>query len=307
MSLKAIPAFYGCYLLRSSSKSITYIGSTSNPSRRLAQHNGGPIKGGAKRTAREDYRPWEMTCIVEGFPSKIAALQFEWAWQNPHLTRKIEDRRRLTRPRTSKQGTSGKRIIKPRLSLYDQLKTLDLLLKVSSFSRMPLQVRFFSEDVFHIWLHEDDHSGCRVILDLMKPNDPVHGLPVKSSLETCEGDSKPIGTGGVDGIEVGYDSIDQHLKKSSRLLSSAQALYCSLCRALIHSHSELTLVCPKNNCHAVSHIACLAKNFLSEESTNESSVPRQGRCPCCDGQTSWIELVKELSLRSRGCKDTSAT
>ena len=77
-----------CYLLKSlGSLGSTYIGFTVNPARRVRQHNG-EILGGARHTRK--HRPWEMVAFVHGFGSKVAALQFEWAWQHPTVRRRSQ-------------------------------------------------------------------------------------------------------------------------------------------------------------------------------------------------------------------------
>jgi hypothetical protein len=42
----------------------------------IMQHNG-TMSGGSVNTSKN--RPWDMVVVVYGFPSKCAALQFEWA------------------------------------------------------------------------------------------------------------------------------------------------------------------------------------------------------------------------------------
>lgn len=72
-----------CYLLRSTNAvhaSSSYIGYTNHPARRIRQHNG-ELVGGARRTkdtATRRCRPWQMAAVIAGFPSKTAALSFEW-------------------------------------------------------------------------------------------------------------------------------------------------------------------------------------------------------------------------------------
>lgn len=83
-SMQALPHGEFCYLLFSDtgegqSNTLTYIGFTVNPSRRLRQHNH-ELKGGARSTCRSRYR-WNMCFLVGGFPSRSAALSFEKSWQ----------------------------------------------------------------------------------------------------------------------------------------------------------------------------------------------------------------------------------
>ena len=67
------------YLLESSTTRRTYVGFSTDPLRRLKQHNG-LAKGGA---APADGRPWRLLLFVSGFNSKTSALAFEWAWHFP--------------------------------------------------------------------------------------------------------------------------------------------------------------------------------------------------------------------------------
>lgn len=74
---------YCCYLLKSLKPGFTnrtYFGYTKNPTKRLRQHNG-EIVGGAKATTK--FRPWQIVCLVTGFPNKRTALQFEWKNHHP--------------------------------------------------------------------------------------------------------------------------------------------------------------------------------------------------------------------------------
>ncbi|WVZ62488.1 hypothetical protein U9M48_012236 [Paspalum notatum var. saurae] len=121
--------FFCCYLLRSlcpRSKSRTYIGFTVNPRRRIRQHNG-EITSGAWRTRRG--RPWEMVLCIYGFPSNVAALQFEWAWQHPTESLAV---RKAAAEFKSLGGIGNK------------VKLAYTMLNLPSWENMNLTVNFFS-------------------------------------------------------------------------------------------------------------------------------------------------------------------
>ncbi|RZC69748.1 hypothetical protein C5167_032898, partial [Papaver somniferum] len=59
------PSSWSVYLILSTNAPLkTYVGVTTNFSRRLKQHNG-ELKGGAK--ALRSGRPWICACIIQGF------------------------------------------------------------------------------------------------------------------------------------------------------------------------------------------------------------------------------------------------
>ncbi|KAL1983654.1 hypothetical protein VTN96DRAFT_10153 [Rasamsonia emersonii] len=298
---KPIPAFYCCYLLRSTvSHASLYVGSTPNPARRLAQHNG-VAKGGAKRTARDKLRPWEMVVLVEGFMSRIAALQFEWSWQNPGDSRHIESDEDSSGhasnvpidPPTG-TGKRGGRRRKAR-SLTRHLADLHLLLRSPYFSRWPLTVRFLSEDVYRVW------RGWSERVDGLLPDN----IEVKLDTTPQYADvNAPLRANGVAHIDVTYNDMKEHLEKAMFLLDDSETLLCGVCREQLVLQDDLVVVCPRTDCRCAAHMVCLSRHFLNDAGESNQFIPTSGTCPACQSTVTWSSLMKELSLRLRGEKET---
>ncbi len=77
---------YCVYFLRSLISNKTYVGYTTNIYNRIRQHNG--FLAGPKTKRTEVGRPWEIVCIISGFPTARSALQFEYGWHDTRAGQK---------------------------------------------------------------------------------------------------------------------------------------------------------------------------------------------------------------------------
>lgn len=198
------------------------------------------------------------------------------------------------------------------MSLKDKLLNLHLLLRVPSFARWPLEVRFFCEDVYDRWQSANKRvdasirGGIKVLLDLKQPEEIIDDgeLPISKK---AKGKRKreALGKGGIDGLDVGYSGLKKRLERNIFSLGKDQALKCAVCAKDLDPVTAMALVCLQEDCRTASHMTCLATRFIEDEGAGPSVVPISGRCPGCKVQLQWIDVIKETSLRARGQKEVA--
>lgn len=217
------------------------------------------------------------------------------------------------------------------------MMNLHLLLRVPSFARWPLSLRFFSSDVFKVWNTNDKkangnmRSNFEIVLDPAAVDTSVKRKTAsKTSTKTRESvvplkgmynaavidpddivqEPQPppkIGKTAsmIEKLDFSYLGTKAHLEKSKMLLEGNKRNACSVCNVLIKNEA-LAVACPHADCSAVSHIQCLSTDFLHREHGDGGRkviTPIGGPCPTCHTTTIWRDLVRELSLRLRGQRE----
>ncbi|KAL5520764.1 SLX1 [Sanghuangporus sanghuang] len=318
----------------------TYIGSTPNPPRRLRQHNG-ELTNGARKTSRS--RPWVMQMIVHGFPSKLAALQFEWAWQHPHLSRHLREARGA-----SQAFAAGKRSSGVNGTLKGNIKTVRTMLATHPYSTWPLHVKLFTHEAVKHWAAAADSAGSLLMrnpktktklpdldaVDLCK--DMPRGFTVSVELEgvdgKAQGDSRAgSGSGRTGPIDVTDSQFtSEHLEKHTAVLASPASPTCSVCNESLSVPRSTEIVpaledqlalalCPAPACKGTAHLLCLARKFLSEDMDGRGTsklIPRGGECPTCLRYVLWGDVIrgcyrrwggkrKDVNIREEGENEVS--
>ncbi|KAG8365789.1 hypothetical protein BUALT_Bualt17G0008300 [Buddleja alternifolia] len=198
--------FFACYLLTSICprfKGHTYIGFTVNPRRRIRQHNG-EIRSGAFRTKK--MRPWEMVLCIYGFPTNVAALQFEWAWQHPVTSLAVRAEA------VNFKSLSG---------LANKIKLAYTMLTLPAWQSMNLTVNFFSTK------YQKYISGCPTLPKQIRTRVcSMDDLPCYDGSYECADDEECTISGGsqeftteesmkvlgkVDYSPINYGSSEEHV------------------------------------------------------------------------------------------------
>ena len=301
-------SFFGCYLLTPRGSAATraskvYIGFTTDPNRRLRQHNG-EIQGGAQQTKRyrDRFGEWEMRLCVFGFPTKIAALRFEWAWQNPHKSKRL------------KHVESG---VSANQKLGAKLTVLSEMLHTPSWKRFPLTTQWIDRGVYDMFQAEGRREP------------PTHmatsfGLINKNMLycvdPACKCEATQWGTHDCDDLLQGVGELAPARDRSQPAggATSSTARHraaggrgdqaCSLCRKHVEARDRMACrkpPCPSlpplsrpinvsvvEECSFSAHMVCLAEHMLRHCGEEDRCIPVEAPCPHCQRPLLWGNLVR---------------
>ncbi|CUS09469.1 unnamed protein product [Tuber aestivum] len=182
------------------------------------------------------------------------------------------------------------------------LENLNLLLRVPAFMRWPLSVRFFAEDLYVAWgAHCSTKYGplkaIEVTLDLRKSEHSRSPSPPARWTGSKTKQFPPTGEGGLQGLDITNHHLDRHMQKARDLLRD-EDIRCGVCARGFAQGGVEAVVCPHAFCNHIAHVKCLSQVFLQTD-TKYAVLPTEGVCPECKRSTKWVDLVRELSSRTR--------
>ncbi|KAL1721898.1 hypothetical protein EV715DRAFT_270768 [Schizophyllum commune] len=257
------------------------VGRRPRGARNATQPLTSEITQGAWKTKRG--RPWIMQLIVHGFPSKLAALQFEWAWQHPHLSRHLKD------------GSGQPLAAHRNRGIKNNIQTLLMMITSHPYNLWPLHVKLFTAEAEKFWGMLAKAPAYRAL---------PRGLTASVELEGVDGQSGNRGSGRMGPVDVADTQFtSQYLAKSTAVAASSMKPTCSICGEQITEYTSdplTTTLCPTTGCMSTAHLMCLSQEWLAAEPDNQGLIPRGGHCRDCKSYVLYGDIIRGSYRRAAG-------
>jgi structure-specific endonuclease subunit SLX1 len=95
--------------------------------------------------------------------------------------------------------------------------------------------------------------------------------------------------------------MKSYVEKTKSLYSFEREGVCIVCGEDLLHEGGLYATCSSTGCEGTGHISCWSRHLLGSND-DEEIIPISGRCPKCEGEVMWGDMMKEMSLRLRGQK-----
>ncbi len=106
---------------------------------------------------------------------------------------------------------------------------------------------------------------------------------------------------GIHALPLDYEPTKEYVSKGQNVFDFEREGDCVICREAIASGEGLHALCSNDGCSGVGHLSCWWKHLLPTRGGADGDIlPIQGRCPKCNGEVQWVDMMKELTLRTRG-------
>ncbi|KAJ3049280.1 Structure-specific endonuclease subunit SLX1 [Rhizophlyctis rosea] len=211
-----------------------------------------------------------MVLFVHGFPNKYTALQFEWAWQFPHLSRHFKS----AYP-GAYTGTRSERL------LPAKLRVLSDMFHLNQWSRWPLRIHFLNTTIA-------TQFGAL-------PTAPLKHVTLKSGpMESIQHEFAD------ESSEDHAVRLHDHISKMQLMASETDCVVCM--DPVDIEQPNMWLTCERELCPMLAHLICLSEWFLQEERTDGKAMellPVAGSCPLCREELRWGDLIRSMNSRIR--------